>query len=75
MTHHHAHQRTQSWNLWRNLVLIWSVVVALLVHRTTHLGIVSAIVIGFATAAAALWVIFVAIDRHNSAKSEPPASQ
>jgi len=65
MSHHHAHQRTRGWYAWRNLMLIWTVVVALLVHRATHLGIIAATIIGFAVAAGTLRMAFIAIERRK----------
>lgn len=66
MSNRHAHERTKSWYAWRNLVLIWTVVIAVLVHRTTHLGIIAATIVGFAVAAGTLRGVVVAIEpRHR----------
>lgn len=64
--HHHREHRTQHWNAWRNLLYLWTALIALIVHRATGLGLFAAIVIGFLIAAALIGCAYLAIHGHNS---------
>jgi uncharacterized metal-binding protein len=64
---HHRHEhRTQNLNRWRTLLYLWTAVIALLVHRTTSLGLIGAIVIGFVASAALLWCAYLAVHARNT---------
>ncbi len=64
--HHHRQRRAQNLNRWRTLLYLWTAVIALLVHRTTSLGLIGAIVIGFVTSAALLWCAYLVIHSRSS---------
>jgi len=64
--HHHDERRTQNLNPWRNLLYIWTAVLALIVHRATGLGLFTAIIVGFVFAAAMVWFAYLAIHGRNS---------
>jgi uncharacterized metal-binding protein len=64
---HHQHEhRTQNLNRWRTLLYLWTAVIALVVHRTTSLGLIGAIAIGFVASAALLCCAYLVIHAHNT---------
>lgn len=65
MHHQHEH-RARNLNIWRTLLYLWTAAIALIVHRTTSLGMLSAIVIGFLLSAALLSCTYLAIHAHNT---------
>ena len=69
--HHHPEHRTRQWNAWRNLLYLWTALIALIVHRATGLGFVAAIVAGFLTAAALLACVYAAM--HGRSGKGPDA--
>jgi hypothetical protein len=64
--HHHRAHRTQNLNSWRNLLYLCTAAVALVVHRTTSLGVLGSLIVGFMVSAALLWSAYVAIHARNS---------
>jgi hypothetical protein len=58
---HHSEHRTQNWSVWRSLLYLGTVAIALVLNRTTSLGMVGAIGLGFIIAAALLWTAHLAI--------------
>ena len=63
--HHDNEHRTQNLNPWRNLLLIWTALLALIVHRTTGLGLFVAIVAGFLIAAVLVRCAYFAVHRRQ----------
>ena len=66
MSHHHAHHQIRHWSVWRSLTLLWTVAFAALVHRATSLGVVAALVVGFAIAATLVWIAYLITHRRGS---------
>lgn len=67
--YHHSKHRPRNWNLWRNLLYLWTAAIALVLNQTTSLGLIATFVTAFLIAAAMLWVAYLAIharDRRDS---------
>jgi hypothetical protein len=62
-------------NLWRNLLYLWTAAIALILHRATGLGVVSAIVTGFLIATALVWIGYLLTARRDRQGPPPPADR
>jgi hypothetical protein len=63
---HRQDHRPPNWNLWRNVLCLWTVAIALVLNHSTRIGLLAAIVGGFLGAAAVVSGVYLAIHRHDS---------
>jgi hypothetical protein len=66
MLMHHQEHPGPNWNLWRNLLYLWTVALALVLNGATSIGLFAAIVAGFLGAAAVVSCAHLAIHGHDS---------
>ncbi|HEY5011916.1 MAG TPA: hypothetical protein VIK61_04320 [Acidimicrobiia bacterium] len=63
--HHHEHAGP-NWNVWRSLIFLSTVAIALVLNGATSIGSFAAIVAGFVGAAAVVSCVFFVVHGHDS---------